>query len=268
MAVNQYERAYRAWPFLIARAAEGSKVTYSELADHLGIHVRPIRYVLGVIQDWCLREEKPPLTILVVNKGQGRQGEGFIAWDASDVEEGYKAVFAYPWHDRANPFEFAAEDATDPERLARVVVGRPQDAAAVYQRVKTRGIAQVVFRLALLDAYRRQCAFCGLSFTDALQGAHIIPWGLATAEQRVSPANGLLLCSTHHSLFDAGILGVSANRKIVCHRGKVPQAHHWTAMDETIAGALDSQPLLLPFDKRLWPADAALAHRAGHGGRG
>jgi putative restriction endonuclease len=140
--------------------------------------------VLGVIQNWCLTEDKPPLTILVVNKGQGRQGEGFVAWDPSDLEQGYQDVYAYPWSDLPNPFEFAAEDATDPERLARTIVVRPQDAADVYQKVKTRGIAQVVFRLALLDAYRRECAFCGLSFEDALQAAHIIPWGRATAEQR------------------------------------------------------------------------------------
>jgi putative restriction endonuclease len=266
MAVNQYERAYRAWPLLTARAFERSKVTYSELADYLGIHVRPIRYVLGVIQNWCLAEEKPPLTILVVNKGHGRQGEGFIAWDASDLEQGYRAVYAYPWHDVPNPFEFAMEDATDPERLARTIVVRPQDAADVYQTVKTRGIAQVVFRLALLDAYRGQCAFCGLSFEDALQAAHIIPWSRATAAQRVSPTNGLLLCSTHHALFDAGILGVSRDRKIVCHRSKVSQSHKWTDMDQVIAGALDAKVVKLPIDKRLWPTEAALDYRSGHGG--
>ena len=261
MAVNQYERAYRAWPVLTARASARQTITYGELADHLGIHVRPIRYVLGRIQDWCLAEQKPPLTILVVNKGQGLQGEGFIAWDTSDLDQGFRTVYAYPWHELSNPFEFAANDATDPKRLARTIMARPQDAADVYQKVKTRGIAQVVFRLVLLDAYRRQCAFCGLSFEDALQAAHIIPWGTSTPDMRVSPTNGLLLCATHHALFDAGILGVSRDRKIVCHRGKVSPGHHWTATDETIAGALDGEPVTLPVDERLWPADVALAYR-------
>jgi putative restriction endonuclease len=265
MAVNQYERAYRAWPILTAKASARQTITYSEFADHLGIHVRPVRYVLHVIQAWCLAEEKPPLTILVVNKGQGRQGQGFIAWDTSHVEEGYRAVFAYPWLDLPNPFEFASQDAT-PEELARAIVVRPQEAAEVYQKVRNRGIAQVIFRLALLDAYRQQCAFCGLSFKDALQAAHIIPWGRATAEQRVSPANGLLLCSTHHALFDVGILDASPDRKIVCHRSKVPAAHQWTDTDQRIAGALDGQSVRLPVDRRLWPADAALAYRAELGG--
>jgi len=131
----------------------------------------------------------------------------------------------------------------------------------VYQKVRSRGIGQVIFRLALLDAYRQRCAFCGLSLKDALQAAHIIPWGIANAEQRISPVNGMLLCSTHHALFDAGILSISADRRIVCHPAKVP-GHHWTDTDQHIAGALDGQAVRLPADRRLWPSDAALAYRS------
>jgi hypothetical protein len=106
--VNQYERAFRAWPLLTARASQRSKVTYAELAEHLGIHPRPIRYVLGVIQDWCLRERKPPLTILVVSQSGGHPGQGFIAWDAGHLDEGYEEVFAStrcpcPWPRRSPP---------------------------------------------------------------------------------------------------------------------------------------------------------------------
>jgi len=258
--VNQYERAFRAWPLLTVRASQGSKVSYAELAEHLGIHPRPIRYVLGVIQDWCLRERKPPLTILVVSQHGGQPGQGFIAWDASHLDAGYGEVFSYPWLTLSNPFQFAAQDST-PEELARAVVTRPQDAAEVYQKVRSRGITQVIFRLALLEVYRQRCAFCGLSLKDALQAAHIIPWGIANAEQRVSPVNGLLLCSTHHALFDAGILSISADRRIVCHHAKVP-GHQWTDTDQHIAGALDGQSMRLPADRRLWPSDAALAYHS------
>lgn len=74
----QYERAARAWPLLTQKAADESNITYADLSQHLGIHARPIRYVLGVIQDYCLREKLPPLTILVVNR-RGFPSEGFIA---------------------------------------------------------------------------------------------------------------------------------------------------------------------------------------------
>jgi putative restriction endonuclease len=258
--VDQYERAFRAWPLLTATAANRSTITYVELSDALHIHPRPIRYVLAPIQDWCLHDKKPPLTILAVNQRWHRPGEGFIAWDVRDLEEGYEQVYSFPWSELANPFAFAATGAT-PEELADRLVVTPEKATEVYQQVKNPGFAQVVFRLALLTAYRRRCAFCGLSLTDALQAAHIIPWNEASAAQRMSPSNGLLLCSTHHSLFDADILSVTPDRTIVCLRGNVP-GHRWTEADRGAAIVLDGQPSSLPADARLRPSDAALAYRA------
>ena len=113
MAVNQYERAFRAWPVLMAAAASRSRISYVELADHLGIHPRPIRYVLEPIQDWCQRERKPPLTVLVVNQ-RGRPGIGFIAWDPDNLDEGYEEVYSFPWEQVGNPFEFAADGTVAP----------------------------------------------------------------------------------------------------------------------------------------------------------
>ena len=231
------------------------------MAEHLQIHHRAVGYVLGVIQDWCLREAKPPLTILVIGQHNRKPGQGFIAWDGN-LDEGYEGVYDYPWHTVANPFQFAAHDAT-PGELARTVVTRPHDAAEVYHKVRNRGIVQVIFRLALLEAYRQRCAFCGLSLRAALQAAHIIPWSAATAAQRVSPVNGLLLCSTHHALFDSGILGISTERKIVCRGDKV-HGHRWTDADRRAASDLHDQPVKLPTNKYLWPSDAAIAYRAAH----
>ena len=90
--VNQVERASRAWPVLTAIAKKGKTITYGELAEVLGIHHRPIRYVLGVLQDYCLAEKLPPLTILVVNQS-GEPGPGFIAHSFDDLEAGYSEVW-------------------------------------------------------------------------------------------------------------------------------------------------------------------------------
>ena len=86
-----------------------------------------------------------------------------------------------------NPFQLAAEGDATPADLAGEIMARPQDAAEVYHKAKSRGMAQVVFRLALLSVDRHECGFCGLSLSAAPQAAHIIPWGRATPEQRVSP---------------------------------------------------------------------------------
>jgi putative restriction endonuclease len=177
-----------------------------------------------------------------------------------DLDEGYAQVYSFRWSDLANPFAFA-EQGTTREELAHWLVITPEAAPEVYRQVKNRGFAQVVFRLALLAAYRRCCAFCGLSLTDALQAAHIIPWNEASVAQRMAPSNGLLLCSTHHALFDADILSVTPNRTIVCLRGTVP-GHRWTEADRRAAADLDGRPIALPADARLRPSDAALAYRA------
>jgi putative restriction endonuclease len=260
MPVNQYERAFRAWPILIGVAAKKDTITYGDLADRLGIHPRPIRFVLGKIQDYCLDAKLPPLTIVVVSQHGQHPGTGFVAWDSDNWTQGLRQVHEYPWHERVNPFMLAA-DGTTLEQLAQRLVAEPDEAAVIYGRIRDRGYAQVVFRLALLHAYEGRCAFCGLSLRAALQAAHIIPWGKATVAQRMDPSNGLLLCSTHHALFDAHLLAVRTNRSIVCRLETLPR-HVWTEADRSAAIALHGKPLSLPTDERLRPSKAALAYRA------
>lgn len=76
--VNQEERAYRAWNVLVGCAETQKTITYKELGDKLGVHHRTCRYFLDCIQNFCLEEKLPPLTILVVNQ-KGILGNGFIA---------------------------------------------------------------------------------------------------------------------------------------------------------------------------------------------
>jgi putative restriction endonuclease len=258
--VNQYQRAYLAWPILTAAASlKGGTLTYKEVADGIGIHHRALRFVLGKIQDHCLDEKLPPLTILVVNQGTKRPGEGFIAWDVDDLDEGYDRVYGYAWEQLPNPFAFASAGETLDE-LADHLVRAPHDSAAVYEKVRNRGIAQDVFRRALLKAYQGRCAFCNLSFETALQAAHIIPWADASIEERMSPTNGLLLCATHHALFDSHILTVTTTCKIRCSIEK-PRARNWTDVDRQSTISLHGQGVSLPSDPRLHPSVAALRHR-------
>jgi putative restriction endonuclease len=255
----QYERAAIAWPVLTEAAAAESTITYAALARHLGIHPRPIRFVLGVIQDYCLREKLPPLTILVVNQ-RGVPGEGFIAWDIDDLPTGYRRVYAEPWDEYPNPFGFA-KTGTTLEELAQRLVTKPEESKAVYGLIKNRGIAQDVFRRALLLAYRHSCAFCGLSLQAALEAAHIIRWSEATIEQRLDPSNGLLLCATHHALFDAHVLTVTVDRKIA-FRPPRRASHSWTDADQSAAISLNGRSLQMPLDPRLQASDEALQYRA------
>lgn len=67
------------------------------------------------------------------------------------------------------------------------------------------------WRLAVIEAWDRQCAFCG--FDGQLAGASV---GLEAAHVRWFSYggpddldNGLALCSLHHKLFDRGVLGLT-----------------------------------------------------------
>lgn len=255
----QYERAVIAWPVLTETAANESTITYAALAQHLGIHARPIRFVLGVIQDYCMEEKLPPLTILVVNQ-HGIPGEGFIAWDIDDFPTGYRRVYAEPWNEVPNPFGFA-KTGTTLEELAQRLVTKPEESKSVYGLIKNRGIAQDVFRQALLLAYGRRCAFCGLSLQAALQAAHIIRWSEATIEQRLDPRNGLLLCATHHALFDAHVLAVTLDRRIT-FRPPRRATRSWTDADQQAAISLNGRSVRLPSNPGLQPSVEALQHRA------
>lgn len=259
MTINHAERAFHVWPIL-ARVAKqpDPTITYGELAAEIGIHHRAVRYVLSEIQDYCLADKLPPLTILVVNAGDRLPGEGFVAWDADDLTAGVEKVVRYPWSQLVNPFSYAASGHTE-EELADKLVNSPSTAGDVYALVKVRGTAQSIFRKALLLAYGSRCAICGLSFEAALDAAHLIPWSAASHEQRMSPTNGVLLCSTHHSLFDTGLITISAEFAVAFYDPNGVDGHYSEA-DRKMSILLHSKPAFMPTDVRHHPTQEALAH--------
>lgn len=256
--LNHVERAFRAWPVLTKMAKQSEPtITYGDLAASIGIHHRAVRYVLGVIQDHCLAEKLPPLTILVVNAGSDRPGPGFVAWDADDLPAGIAQVQHHPWDRMTNPFSFAADGTTE-EQLAQQIIDDPSRAADVYAAVKVRGAAQSIFRKALLKAYFGKCSICGFSFEEALEAAHLIPWSEATAAQRMSPDNGLLLCATHHKLFDSGIITITANYQVV-HFDPEGMKGDYGQMDHSMTIDLHGKKARVPKDQRHRPSRLALS---------
>jgi putative restriction endonuclease len=73
------------------------------------------------------------------------------------------------------------------------------------------------FRLAVLTAYERRCAVCGLDVRLgttqlALDAAHIM-WHQAGGPDDVP--NGLALCVLHHKLFDRGAFTITEDRRVL-----------------------------------------------------
>lgn len=92
------------------------------------------------------------------------------------------------------------------QRIIREASARYGEPALVKPR-----LGQGAFRVVVTDAYRRRCAITGESTLPVLEAAHILPF----AEQGPNEvANGLLLRSDFHKLFDLGLVTVTPKLSI------------------------------------------------------
>jgi len=250
---DQFARAAAAWPILAETARRHEHIEYGTLARRLGIHVRPLRYVLGVIQDFCLEEKLPPLTILVVNQS-GRQGQGFIAWNPDNVEAGFEEVWRHNW-EQENPFAVTGSERHEADLLNMLMIGSSEE---VWRLVVDRGVRQLLFRRAVSAAYGNRCAMSGCTVREALDAAHIVPWASCQLADRLSPQNGLLLTTFHHRLFDRGVITIDEQYRVRVLRDR-PTAIE--AVDREMLWSLEGRRLRLPRAKKLWPNIRMIAQR-------
>jgi putative restriction endonuclease len=73
------------------------------------------------------------------------------------------------------------------------------------------------WRSAVLEAWDRQCAFCGYDgqvtgARVAIEAAHVRWFAFGGAD---ALDNGLALCALHHKLFDLGVLGLNPRRQVI-----------------------------------------------------
>lgn len=257
---NQDENAFKLWEVLTEAAKTEEKlITYGKASAKIGIHPRTLRYSLERVQRFCLESKLPPLTILVVRQDTMRPGQGFVAWDVEDVDVGVATVGGYNWDQIDNPFQFARSGLSLNDIVKSVLV-EPQRAAELFALVKVRGIVQVIFRNLLLRVYDDECAFCGLSFPEALQASHIIPWSIASPAQKISPSNGILLCSTHHRLFDHGYLTIDPNGSIVYYDPTEEKFPPYSEADRAATIKLNRKAVRLPEREEHRPSDDALQY--------
>ena len=255
-AVNQSERAGRAWPILAEVAQNRGLVTYGELGRRLNIHHRTVRFVLSEIQDYCLAEKLPPITILVVDQKEGKPGAGFIAWDVNDTAQGLELVYGYPWGQVTNPFAYAlGGDSVD--SIARAIVTGQVSSEDAYSKVKFRGTAQQVFRSVIVQTYGGQCALSGFRTVALLEAAHIIPWQKASLTQRLDPRNGILLSVLHQKLFDLQLLAITEDYRVRADLGRTPRG----SPEHALLSEIDGTTLSLPKDRTLWPNQAYIEIR-------
>lgn len=250
MAKNWEYAAGVLWSVFVNAAKNKTLLKYSDLAPKIETNPLSVGKALEPIQAYCLDYKLPPLTSIVIGKMTGIPGSGFIAWDVDDIETAYEKVFSYPWQLVNNPFEgFNENDSTD--SLADEIIENPTKAETIYQRVKVRGTAQAIFRSVLLKAYENKCAICSFSFTEALEAAHIVPWSKSNNAEKISPNNGILLCSNHHKLFDSGIIKINTEFKIFHNDNK---KKNYSEVDQILTIEMNHKTIQLPKEKKLQPS--------------
>ncbi len=250
--INWEQRAAAAWPILCIAARNGEPISYKQLANAIGMHHRPLNYLLEVIQKYCITERLPPLTAVVVRQDTKMPSTGFTAWDINDIESGLAEVFAKDWQSLRNPFEVFVSGETT-ESLTNRLIERPASAADIWSLVKSRGIAQQIFRAALLRLYNYRCAMCEMTFYECLDAAHIIPWTECNHTQRLDLTNGLLLCSNHHRLFDSGWVTIGSSYEVI-FMDLDKEDGPYTSADDQASIQIHGKILNLPIDKQFWPS--------------
>jgi hypothetical protein len=108
--------------------------------------------------------------------------------------------------------------ALDLEDIVKSHIGETTRRALLEARV-----GQGKFRVAVGKRWEGQCAVTGCSIPSVLRASHIKPWSKSSNEERLNPANGILLAAHVDALFDSGLISFSDAGKILMSSSIRPQ---------------------------------------------
>lgn len=122
--------------------------------------------------------------------------------------------------------------------------------------VKIR-LHQRAFREKVLEAYRRECAFCQLRHEELLDAAHLIPDADPTGDPLIK--NGVALCALHHAAFDKYFIGIRPDYAIEV-RADLLREKDGPTLAHAIQG-LHHKTITLPRRREHLPARDSLEMR-------
>jgi hypothetical protein len=114
--MQAHERAAQIWSVLALAAHNRQILTYPMLSKLVGVPAPGLGQLLEPIQSYCIVNDLPPLTILMVKTDSGLPGAGFIA--ANDIPRVQQQVFAHDWLEKSAP---------SPDDFAHAVTQRPSN---------------------------------------------------------------------------------------------------------------------------------------------
>jgi putative restriction endonuclease len=113
---------------------------------------------------------------------------------------------------------------------------------------------KAAWRGEVIDAWDRQCAFCGFDgqaggVPVGLEAAHVRWWALDGPD---TLDNGLALCLLHHKLFDRGMLGLDDDFSVIVSRRFSARTPHGRAVYDLHGHPLTPRPgTPLPADSHV-----------------
>jgi len=124
------------------------------------------------------------------------------------------------------------------------------------QTVRIR-IGQQFFRVAVLTAYNHQCCITGLRHDALLIASHIKPWKDSDPKtERTNPRNGLCLSPLYDRAFDAGLMTIDEQYRVIFSPILWDYASHEVA--QIFFRRYEGKTLLLP--ERFTPQQLFFEH--------
>jgi len=109
--MNRSERASQIWAVLAWAARNRQSLTYGQVSALIGVPRAGLGQLLEPIQSYCIVNDLPPLTMLVVKQESGLPGSGFTGASAGELAKEQMRVFAYDWLEHGNPQPMKLESA-------------------------------------------------------------------------------------------------------------------------------------------------------------
>jgi hypothetical protein len=136
---------------------------------------------------------------------------------ASRADKAVWDEFHADWETLGQQSEALAEEHTPeaPKVLREIKPpAAPFDGPTEAQRTVRVRLAQTFFRQTVLASYASRCCITANPVPQLLIASHILPWGKHPKE-RINPRNGLCLARTHDAAFDAGLITLDDQWRLV-----------------------------------------------------
>lgn len=159
-------------------------------------------------------------------------------------------------HDMFTRDESKEVDFLEQDKVRLIAPTGPTESQAT---VKVRR-GQQFFRQAVLTAYDVRCCISSINVPRLLVASHIKPWG-QFPDDRLNPQNGLCLSTLHDAAFDAGLITLDEQLRVVLSkrlRSFFPQP----ALEQNFV-PFEGSPIRLP-DKLAEPDPAFLEFHRTH----